>query len=155
MSVYFPLYADYRNGCIPYEANGTFVGENVYSSACNFAYRERSSSILKGTDQGDMLKVNACGSMHLSSVKKYNEQLINAASHSQIISRIGNQMGILERCIEAEISDQQYIAACCDHEGYSDCNNDVPLMLICPLDLRQTPAKPYAPPGNHLLLDIM
>jgi hypothetical protein len=155
MSVYFPLYTEYRNGCIPSEANGTFIGENVYSSAYNFAYREGSSSILRGIDQLDMLKANACGSMNLSSVKKYNEQLAISASHSQIISRIGNQMGILERCIDTEISDLQYIAACCNHEGYSGCNNDVPLILTCPLDLRQTPAKPYAPPGNHLLLDFM
>ena len=147
MSVYLPLFSEYRNGCIPYGTNGTFIGQNVYSSAYNFAYQEGSSSLLKGKKDLDIFKTDIYTSLHVSSVKKYNEHLANSASNSQIITRVGNQIGTLERCIDTDISDQEYIQACCGHAGYGSCINGTLLKLACPLDLRKTPAEPYSPPG--------
>lgn len=147
MSVYLPLFKEYRNGCVPHGTNGTFIGENMYSSAYNFAYQEGSSSLLKGAKSLDIFKTKICTPLHVSSVKKYNEHLANSASNSQIIARVSSQMGTLGRCIDTDISDLEYIEACCDHTGYGSCINSTLLKLACPLDLRKTPVEPYSPPG--------
>lgn len=39
-SVYGPLFADYRAGCVEKSQNGTFFGQNVYSVAYNYAAEE-------------------------------------------------------------------------------------------------------------------
>ena len=59
-SVYTPLFSEYRSGCIPEAANGTFISSNLYSTSYNYAYNEGSSVLVEGVEIFEASKNNIC-----------------------------------------------------------------------------------------------
>ena len=150
-SVYIPIFEEYRSGCIPQDANGTFVAENIYSSAYNFAYRDGSSSLVKGADTFETTKSNTCASMFTSSATKQNDNAGNYGAFSRSIQTVGYQMSLFEKCIDKELADAQFSLACCSQAGYARCDDGRDASpLTCPMDNQLIPSIPYSPPGKDL-----
>ena len=149
-TVYLPLYSEYRDGCIPVEASGTFISENIYSSAYNFAYRGGSSSLVKSTDAFEVLKSNTCSSMYIPSASKQAADTGDVATNLRSMLTVGEHMGIFEKCIDIEFIDGMFNRACCNQTGYGICDDykELSLNTTCPINNLPVPSVPFSPPGE-------
>jgi hypothetical protein len=144
-SVYVPIFDEYRIGCIPKDANGTFISENIYSSAYNYAYNQGSASLVKGVESLEKNRTNTCSSLSISSARKQNDDVGQFVGHSQLIMNVQYQMGLFDKCIDSDVVDTFFETACCDQSGYDSCASVSVSNFACPLsDL----GIPYSPPGK-------
>ena len=150
-TVYMPLYNEYRQGCVPLDASGTFFSKNVYSSGYNFAYRDGSSSLVKTIDTLEVQRSNTCSAMYMSSVNKQIKDSSELASDLKSIDTIGGKMRTFDKCIDIELIDEMFQTACCNQTGYTFCENSESsaLDLECPLNNLQDPNAPFLPPGKN------
>lgn len=150
-TVYMPLYNEYRQGCVPLDASGTFFSKNVYSSGYNFAYRDGSSSLVKTIDTLEVQRSNTCSAMYTSSVNKQIKDSSELASDLKSIDTIGGKMRTFDKCIDIELIDEMFQTACCNQTGYTFCENgeSSALDLECPLNNLQDPNTPFLPPGKN------
>jgi hypothetical protein len=151
VSIYIPLYKEYKNGCLnSVSAHGTFIGYNIYSSSYKFALRAGSSSIVKDTDAIDVQRSNVCKKMHKDSVTKLNDQIEDYNIQTQIIENVARHVGVIEQCVDSEVLDAQFEIACCNYSGYDRCSNNTVNIYnySCPLNYEDVPANPYLPPGK-------
>jgi hypothetical protein len=127
VSIYVPLYREYKVGCVNDIAtsNGSFIGHNLYSSSYNFALRKGRSFIVKETNFIDVQKSNTCYQMYKDSVAKLNEQIEEFNTQSQIIENVANHVRVIEQCVDSELLDTQFRIACCNQSGYDSCLQDV------------------------------
>ncbi len=147
-SAYLPFYVEYRSGCIPKEGNGTFISENVYSLAYNFAYNDGSSSLVKTNEYLDTKKTNTCSVRYTSSAQRRNDDIVEYDKKLSSIQTVASRMDLFEQCIDVEVADAQYRIACCNQPGYEACNDEQDLRFGCPLNALSLESLPFSPPGK-------
>jgi len=59
-SIYEPLYEEYLSGCVEGGENGTFLTQNVFSVAYNYASQDGNSATFEGIDVYDMRRAEVC-----------------------------------------------------------------------------------------------
>lgn len=149
-SVYIPIFNEFRSGCVPDYANGTFISENVYSAAYNYAYNKGSSSLVEGVENLEKVRTRSCSIHSISSARKQNEDARQLMQHSQLLSNVQDQMGIFAKCIDSDILDESFETACCGQVGYNSCaeSNVSQPNFTCPVDYNLD--VPYYPPGERV-----
>ena len=149
-SVYTPLYLEYINGCVPSNGNGTFTTANIYSTAYNFAYQGGSSSLVNGLESFDEERASTCSKWYTTSVTKQNEDVFQMQSFSQSLEVTNGQMDLLDKCINKEVTNEQFQLACCGLSGYDSCDGSTSssTQYTCPLNNRLEIPIPYNTPGK-------
>ena len=71
--MYLPIYREYMSGCVNGGANGTFVGQNLFSVGYNYASQDGNSDTFSGLDAYDVKRADACGRFGGTSANKRNE----------------------------------------------------------------------------------
>ena len=159
-SIYTPLYQDYSRVCVLSSRNETFITENVYLLAYNSAYEKGSSSLLEGIESFDLKFSQICTSSYTQTASRQNIITAEIASYEKSLNITGNQMSLLEKCIDASVIDDQFRKACCGQSGYGQCHSTASTNsiysiakaeFICPLNEMKIPAVPYLPPGKGKL----
>jgi len=146
-SVYTPLFGEYRSGCIPKDANGTFVSSNLYSTAYNYAYKEGSSLLVEGAEMFEASKNNICSSNFISSANNQNDDAAKLAGNSQVISTLQRQMNVFDKCIDIELIDTSFSVTCCGQPGYPSCDQIDASNYTCPMK-DTVPPIPFQRPGK-------
>jgi len=148
-SVYYPLYREYASGCVLSDGNGTFVTENLYSMGYNSAYEKGSTSLLEGVESFDLKRSQTCTSSHAKTQTRHNTVATEIASYKKAINTTGDQMYLLQKCINAPVIDDDFQKACCGQLGYEDCNVTVKSDLACPMNEMEVPSIPHLTPGKR------
>lgn len=146
-SVYFPILDEYKSGCTAKSGNGTFISENLYPSAYNYAYNGGTSSLIKGMESIEKNRTNTCSSEYTTSAQKYNEDTRKFTGYLQLIMQVQNEMESFGKCIDPNLIDAQFESACCNHSGYVSCQDTIMPNITCPMMIDGTP---YPPPGKYL-----
>ncbi|CAM9490400.1 unnamed protein product [Ectocarpus fasciculatus] len=137
-SVYGPLFADYRAGCVEKSQTGSFFGQNVYSIAYNYAAEEGNRD--QWTYQEDHTSRRGALCVELTAdVRQYlaetDAQLrtMYEAHYDDVTAA-----AILASCIDTAGMDALYAEACCGYDGYSNdtCSSATAnsSLLQCPLN---------------------
>ena len=154
-SIYIPIFDEYKSGCVPTNANGTFISENFYSSSYNYAYNEGSSSLIENLERLETAKMNTCSSMFPSSVAKQNDDARQIQGDSQLIPSIQHQIGLIEKCVDIDTADAYFDIACCDKLGYGECDEvNNTFDFVCPINHNLDPPIPYLRPGKKIHVHI-
>jgi hypothetical protein len=148
-SVYTPLFSEYRSGCIPEVANGTFISSNLYSTSYNYAYNEGSSVLVEGVEIFEASKNNICSNNFISSANKQNGDASKLAGNSQLISTLQYQMAVFDKCIDTDSIDLYFSAACCGQEGYQSCQELDASNFTCPMT---GTSLPFQRPGKSFAI---
>jgi len=151
-TVLVPLFLEYRAGCVDNsyqgrmdgvsgEGTGTFLTENMYSMAYNYASRGGNQRIYDGLDAFNVRRTELCAEHGTDSTNAhaaddaYFRSIV--ASHSSNFER--NEL--LERCIDVDAMDAMISEACSCEEGAASCSADR-TYTRCP---RRSDASPYEP----------
>lgn len=150
-ALYIPLFQSYTSGCIDDNGNGTFITKNLFSLSYNHAYQEGSGLLLNGLDAFDVKRGDTCSSRYTTSVTTQNNINSNCTAYSNFQKELSNNMGLAQRCVDAEELDSFFLEACCGYPTYPSCTEDVPTNNItCPIDDRRqilTIRMPFELPG--------
>lgn len=157
-SVYLPVLMDYKSGCVELNSNGTFISENLYSFAYNYAYNTGSSDIIKGTEKIEAIRMNTCSEQAPISATKQDDDRTKIAQNSHLVSSINNRLELYGQCINVDQLDIIFSELCCDWLGYNRCSvyaNDSSIASIvgsnktfyCPVK-EVSPPKPYELPSK-------
>lgn len=159
-SIYLPILMDYRSGCIQQSSNGTFISENLYSFAYNYAYNTGSSDIVKGTENFQAQRMNTCSEQAPPSATKYDDHRTKVAQNSLLISSIDARLDLYGKCINLEHLDNVFSELCCDWPGYSKCSHNANAYSIttagssetfeCPLK-EVSPSEPFELPSKFIV----
>ncbi|CBJ29864.1 conserved unknown protein [Ectocarpus siliculosus] len=148
-SVYGPLFADYRAGCVEKSQNGSFFGQNVYSVAYNYAAEEGNRD--QWTYQEDHTSRRGALCVELTAdVRQYL-----AETDAQLRSMYGahyedvTAAATLASCIDTAGMDALYAGACCGYDGYSNdtCSSATANsnLLQCPLNYASGVGQAFVP----------
>ena len=150
-SIYSPLHNAYMLGCVPHKGNGTFVTNNLFSVAYNYAYQDGSGDLVAGLESFDSEKEQICTSLYTSSAKRQNDNTAVLSTLTNAHNKYMENMDLLKRCINIENINADFDSVCCGLEGYRSCRwNEIYLNRTCPINELVNPPAPFPPPGSYL-----
>uniref|UniRef100_A0A7S2RH00 Uncharacterized protein n=1 Tax=Rhizochromulina marina TaxID=1034831 RepID=A0A7S2RH00_9STRA len=138
--IYLPLYNSYVDGCVTGVTNGTFLTENLYSIAYNYAAEDGNEEYFNGIEDYNVLKVDSCASYSTSSQEKQNEDEAFLSSLIKAQKNTRDDMYLMQQCIDADTMDDLFLKACCGEAPYDACSaygNDDEWFNsthVCPVD---------------------
>jgi len=142
-SIYTPLYEEYSTGCVNHGENGTFITNNLYSLAYNWASQDGDTETFKGFDTYDIQRSEVCTQYGSNSATKENDDIatLNALIQSHFSS--AKEVDTFNRCIDSENLDLYWEHACCGQEGYEACGTGAASPYDCPMNELAEPTVPY------------
>jgi len=120
--MYVPIYNQYIDGCVVGETNGTFISNNLYSIAYNYASEDGNEKYFNGMEDYNIEKVDYCSAYSTSSQEQQNEDglFMDSLKTSQKATR--DDMYLMEQCIDSSTMDELFQKACCGKTNYDDCS---------------------------------
>eukprot|EP00580_Thalassiosira_gravida_P018621 CAMPEP_0201663870 /NCGR_PEP_ID=MMETSP0494-20130426/5522_1 /ASSEMBLY_ACC=CAM_ASM_000839 /TAXON_ID=420259 /ORGANISM="Thalassiosira gravida, Strain GMp14c1" /LENGTH=991 /DNA_ID=CAMNT_0048142543 /DNA_START=479 /DNA_END=3451 /DNA_ORIENTATION=+ len=154
LALYAPMLRSYTSGCVSANGNGTFITKNLFSVAYNHAYQDGSSLLIEGMDAFDLKRGDSCSSRYTSSATLQNGMSSNFSAYASFHRELSKDMGLAQRCVDANALDTTFREACCGFATYPDCTQgNSPGSAMCPMDDRRTIMDipiPHALPGLSL-----
>jgi len=153
---YSPLYIDFYRGCVKNSENGTFVTNNIYSIAYNFAARDGSSAGLNGLRELNRRRREICSTQRTSSIRSLQENEVKLSSLKNLHNETREIIGDYRMCLDVENMDSIFGQLCCEYELFnSTCSNiSSNYSGECPLDDFVSPIAPFDIPSkseiNHI-----
>jgi hypothetical protein len=151
-SIYEPLYEDYIHGCVQGGENGTFLTENVFSLAYNYASQDGNSATLAGIDSHDMRRSEICSQYGSNSANSMNGDTGELATLKAAHAKSMESMMLYSTCIDYSTLDVDVSGACCGLSGFAACDaaKGEPSGYSCPINELVTPNVPFEVPGVYI-----
>lgn len=150
-ALYIPLFQSYISGCVSSDGNGTFITKNLFSLSYNHAYQDGSGLLLNGIDAFDVKRGDTCSSRYAATVTLQNSMISNFTAYKNFHQELKTNMGLAQRCIDAEKLNASFLEACCGYPTYPSCASVGHHEIACPIDGRREIMAiqlPYELPGQ-------
>ena len=137
---YEPLYAEYQNGCIGSVSNGTFLTQNLFSVAYNFASHDGNEATFAGIKEYDLRRAEVCAEYGGDSGEALRKDSVVLESLKQAQGRSVAAMELYKVCVDVGVLDPLVKSACESEGGYA-----------CPMNELVTPSVKFDVPGNYIM----
>ena len=111
-ALYLQAYSDYANTCVHATSNNTFLSRNLYSAAYNYASLRGAGVIQSDIGDYNTHFASLCHSAESDAAKKYQNHLSGMHDAKKSTSSSLDDMQTLQGCVDLNLMDQWYLAAC-------------------------------------------
>ncbi|KAG5184838.1 hypothetical protein JKP88DRAFT_255227 [Tribonema minus] len=155
--IYKPVYLEYRAGCVDHTANGTFITENAYSVAFNYAAADGTARRTHLQSSHDAKRYALCANLTTSAQATLYDQFTQLQAFAETHADDANTTALIRRCVITEELDADLNSACCgrataDGYNYPSCDDVPPPMpgaASCPVDAGGYAYPPVGPLANN------
>ena len=113
-AVYSPIYNDYLDGCVDGKTNGTFLTENLYSLAYNYASEQGSSEIVQGLNDYNVRSADVCANFTASTEQNAEQNFQQMDAYATTLNSTRTQVELLLNCVDVADMEDRFDRACCD-----------------------------------------
>lgn len=121
---YVPLYAEYANVCVAgggTRGNGTFLAQNLYAVAYNYAAVDGRAAYAEGVDLYDARRSDHCAAYATASGAQSEEDALALDALAAAQGGSSANAALLRFCVDAAAVDAALAADCCGRAGYEPC----------------------------------
>jgi len=153
-AVYVPVLTAYKQGCVTGQTNGTFLSNNLYSVAYNYAASDGNEDLFNGLSDFNVAKADYCSTYSASTKAQQNEDELFVKSLKAAQRTTRDDVYLMAQCIDEDAMDEAFTRACCGSSGYDACSaygtDDAwfNASLVCPLN--DLTSAPFQPVGTYL-----
>jgi hypothetical protein len=136
--LYLPVYNKYRDTCVsPAETagfqNGTFITQNLYTLAYNYAAQDGSKKQLELLSDYDSSRSGLCTNLTTGFQNSQAESSLALTYMKQSLQRSQGSMALLGDCVNITELSFSFQEACCGLNGYTDCSEAHESRYSCPI----------------------
>ena len=155
VQLYIPIFEAYSDGCVHGIKNGTFVTNNLYSIAYNYASSDGNEDVYNGLSDYNVEKADYCSSYATSTQEQQNEDELYISSLRTSHKSMRDDMYLISQCIDSDAMDQLFTLACCGKgapydacSAYGTDDEWSNSSYVCPTDTFSS--GPFKPVGHYL-----
>lgn len=150
---YVPVFREYSDVCVAghgTKGNGTFLAQNLYAIAYNYAAVDGRGVYATEIDDYDATRGEHCSAYLTTSAAQQDEDALYLESLAAAQAGSSSNALLLGGCLDVGALDASFEAACCGLEGYGGCGAANGSVARCPLLDAGAASTPYAPLGSSL-----
>ena len=107
-AVYIPVLAAYKAGCVTGATNGTFMTNNLYSVAYNYAASDGNEDLFNGLSDYNVAKADYCSTYATSTQQQMNEDALFLRSLRGAQRATRDDVFLLQGCIDGATMDENF-----------------------------------------------
>jgi len=153
-AIYVPVLTAYKQGCVTGQTNGTFLSNNLYSVAYNYAASDGNEDVFNGLSDFNVAKADYCSTYAASTQAQQSEDELFVKSLKAAQRTTRDDAHLMAQCVDEAAMDEAFTRACCGSTGYDACSaygtDDAwfNASLVCPIN--DFTAAPFQPVGTYL-----
>jgi hypothetical protein len=121
-AVYVPVLTAYKEGCVTGAANGTFLSNNLYSVAYNYAAADGNEELFNGLSDFNVAKADYCSTYAASTQAQQSEDALFIQSLKAAQRTTRDDAFLMRQCVDEAAMDDAFTRACCGAQGYEACS---------------------------------